>query len=396
MYCPNCGSESDDGTQKCSICGCPLIENDEVTPSDSDNNSTVCPVCGEILDDTDSVCPLCGTKIESKESTPQPLPTPEPPERLTEDNKDKVSQKPAKTWGITIAIIVVALISLIFIFQGYLFPSQKEADKMTESLTPEETTPKETESSTENESIKKEKETEEKKETDSETEANESTEKAEISLNVNTYLGYWNIAGNQDRELTIQNMDRDMVTFSLWYNSLDALYDVTAILEGNTAQFAKQADGAKIKGILTFNDNSISIEITESERTYMPVESMEFGERHLQSWENRNDSLDTYNTPDYYDYTNVYDSNYMDYYILPDSAWRLLTIDDIYGLTLDQLALARNEIYARHGRKFSDPYFKDYFESQIWYQGTIEPENFNTDVLSDIEKANIEFIKVHE
>ena len=37
-----------------------------------------------------------------------------------------------------------------------------------------------------------------------------------------------------------------------------------------------------------------------------------------------------------------------------------------------------------------------YFESQEWYQGTILPEEFTENILNDVEKANIEFIKSHE
>ena len=61
-----------------------------------------------------------------------------------------------------------------------------------------------------------------------------------------------------------------------------------------------------------------------------------------------------------------------------------------------QLELARNEIYARHGRKFTNPTLQNYFNSQAWYTGTIEPEDFTDDMLSDVEKSNIQFIKDHE
>ena len=39
-------------------------------------------------------------------------------------------------------------------------------------------------------------------------------------------------------------------------------------------------------------------------------------------------------------------------YIIADSATRLLTTSDIQGLTARELNYAKNEIYARHGRKF--------------------------------------------
>ncbi len=84
------------------------------------------------------------------------------------------------------------------------------------------------------------------------------------------------------------------------------------------------------------------------------------------------------------------------YYILPDSSLRLLTYQDIAGLSQQELMLARNEIFARHGRIFSDPDVRNYFESQIWYYGYIEPEDFSDTMLSDIEKDNIAFIQEYE
>lgn len=137
--------------------------------------------------------------------------------------------------------------------------------------------------------------------------------------------------------------------------------------------------------------------ITESERLYMPIETMKFEEKHATSWELANDYADTYNSTDN-DSVNdsEYDYNSSDSYILPDSSSRELTIADISGLSHDQLELARNEIYARHGRKFTNPTLQNYFNSQAWYTGTIEPEDFTDDMLSDVEKSNIQFIKDHE
>lgn len=84
------------------------------------------------------------------------------------------------------------------------------------------------------------------------------------------------------------------------------------------------------------------------------------------------------------------------YYLLPDSATRLLTVSDLEDLTLAELELARNEIYARHGRKFATDYIQAYFNSQQWYSGTIDPEDFDYGVLSEIEVANVWFIYDYE
>jgi len=87
------------------------------------------------------------------------------------------------------------------------------------------------------------------------------------------------------------------------------------------------------------------------------------------------------------------DSNY---YILPQSSQRLLTYVDIQNFTKQDMMLARNEIFARHGRIFNDEDVRTYFEAQSWYNGAIAPEDFSTSVLSEIELQNIDFLKQHE
>lgn len=83
-------------------------------------------------------------------------------------------------------------------------------------------------------------------------------------------------------------------------------------------------------------------------------------------------------------------------YILPDSATRRLTQADVAGLTWEQCCLARNEIYARHGRIFQTPQIAAYFEAQSWYHGTVPAASFDSNMLSPIEHANIDFLAGYE
>ena len=90
--------------------------------------------------------------------------------------------------------------------------------------------------------------------------------------------------------------------------------------------------------------------------------------------------------------TNTYD-DYVDDensedYIIPYSSDRLLTIQDIESLSEQELIFARNEIYARHGRKFKDDTIREYFLSKDWYEGVIEADDFSEDMLSEVEKQN--------
>lgn len=83
-------------------------------------------------------------------------------------------------------------------------------------------------------------------------------------------------------------------------------------------------------------------------------------------------------------------------YILPNSNTRKLTEADLQGLSSEECRIARNEIYARHGRKFSDQTLQEYFESKTWYIGQVEPNEFDESVLNESEKANAELISKYE
>lgn len=82
-----------------------------------------------------------------------------------------------------------------------------------------------------------------------------------------------------------------------------------------------------------------------------------------------------------------------DEYVFAESSERELKRVDVYGLSADMMRIGRNEIYAKHGRIFMDSELQDYFDSKEWYQGEIEPDEFNESILSDVEKYNVTFLK---
>lgn len=83
-------------------------------------------------------------------------------------------------------------------------------------------------------------------------------------------------------------------------------------------------------------------------------------------------------------------------YLLPTSSTEYLSESDISGLTWEQLCLARNEIFARHGRMFNTPQIKAYFEAKDWYQPSIPADRFDNNSLSAVEKANVQLISQYE
>ena len=83
-------------------------------------------------------------------------------------------------------------------------------------------------------------------------------------------------------------------------------------------------------------------------------------------------------------------------YLIPGSDSRYITDADLKNLTWEQCCLARNEIFARHGRMFVTTEIANYFNSKSWYTGTISAANFSESVLNEYEKANVNYISQYE
>jgi len=66
---------------------------------------------------------------------------------------------------------------------------------------------------------------------------------------------------------------------------------------------------------------------------------------------------------------------------------------DLARKSRDEIALIRNEIYARHGYIFHTEPFKSYFESKEWYHPN---ENFSESLFNEIEEANKDFLVNYE
>lgn len=79
-------------------------------------------------------------------------------------------------------------------------------------------------------------------------------------------------------------------------------------------------------------------------------------------------------------------------YYFPESNSRYLTDEELANYSSADLELAKNEIYARHGRQFVTDYIAQYFEGKSWYQGTVDPETFDAQqdsIFNEYELANI-------
>ena len=70
-----------------------------------------------------------------------------------------------------------------------------------------------------------------------------------------------------------------------------------------------------------------------------------------------------------------------------------LTDTLLRGVSLYELRILRNELYARHGRRFETPWLRDYFKNEPWYTPRT---SFTIAELSETEKDNIKVIQAVE
>lgn len=82
-----------------------------------------------------------------------------------------------------------------------------------------------------------------------------------------------------------------------------------------------------------------------------------------------------------------------DDYILPASSTVRMSPNALGLLSAAQLRVARNEIYARHGWRFSAPELQAYFNARSWYRPVADNRLVT---LSAVEKANIQGISEAE
>lgn len=79
--------------------------------------------------------------------------------------------------------------------------------------------------------------------------------------------------------------------------------------------------------------------------------------------------------------------------ILPDVQVHKYTFEELAFLSSEELRLARNEICARHGRRFKSNDLNTYFSGKSWYHASVEADAFDAMVLNQMEKDNLEVIR---
>lgn len=182
--------------------------------------------------------------------------------------------------------------------------------------------------------------------------------------------------------LVCEDILRDSV-YGTWFDSTGTFAGTININPGDIYVYGAESS--------YYRDNSIYIDFSyqnDSTRKHeMQITGLE-GEIYIDGECYTKDMADTPSTYSYDSFSN---------YILPtDSCY--ITYSDLAPFSKEEVALIRNEIYARYGCTFNNANYRTYFESQSWYypvEGR-NASNFDASMLNDYEVKNIDTIIAYE
>lgn len=217
------------------------------------------------------------------------------------------------------------------------------------------------------------------------------------AFNPDDFWDYW-YSTDGTATINVYNISLDTVSFSFYQTDRNQTQsvsaDVTAEVAGNAARFSfSDSAGNTASGNLIFDNGQLYLKISTGE----PVSSVYPNVDCIMSREQAALIPDPTATPTPAPEStrDVQTDTETGEYFFPDSNSRYLTDEELAPYSYDQLELAKNEIYARHGRQFVTQRIADYFNSKSWYQGTIDPETFDAQqdsVFNEYEIANIQKI----
>lgn len=397
MICPICKQEIKDNSKFCGKCG-------NIVPR--------CTTCGKVIDRKLRFCVYDGT------------PVPEEIMKLFPEQQEKavVVQKKKRSQFPLIPVCVISLLVVGVLVIGYIMfhnEGLKLFDNAVNTI--------ETENSKDTGSGKRLEESskEDTEDLDNENEADitddtnaDDSEGMVIDESESEYIGNLQI-DVEEQILTIREIYNDIVE-----EINEKVYDKRVYDNGVTAYF----DGNDIKAIVIpegtgenlyaqsfyYDTNRLIFayyEADDAHRLYFMNDTL-IRWRYSSDAENaqaaENHDLESSSEYEYWNTTAKEESDYYlqfvqyneavsaEDYILAGSDSRYLDKDELSGLNADECRLARNEIYARHGRVFDDEFLRTYFEQKDWYTGSVSSTEFNEDMLNEFEIYNRDLIVAYE
>lgn len=416
MKCSNCGTEFNEGLF-CLKCGARVenhTENEvlknmevvkeeeieqqekagdkqEVHPEQGKGKAVFCIKCGEQIETGLVFCPFCGNRVIT--DTVYGRSDAANGRAITESgaaDKKATGKEQAKKKYIGMFLVVVAIIAVFALIEGISNRILPDAEEKTENTAVEKEPPAKEDVNgavlaREDESEKVE---EAKKDTAEETDAllqDQEAERAatgeeqpnteEVNPDYETWVGDYVRTSGPSSGISIWEADENGIMFaagigSSGYLAYRDIRDCDAEwVDDSTAIYLDGYGGRMQMTLLEDGRLSVVEEGTDGEDILLlsGIYEKSFGQSRVR-----------------YEY------------VLPDSDRRLVTESDLENLSPLECRIARNEIYARHGRLFADEQLQNYFDCCTWYSGEMTGEDFTLDMLSDIERENAEFISAYE
>ncbi|HKM33850.1 MAG TPA: YARHG domain-containing protein [Lachnospiraceae bacterium] len=192
----------------------------------------------------------------------------------------------------------------------------------------------------------------------------ETTNEEKGTTNNQMILDSWDLSrGDIPLSRVVDNLTENHITYTGLYNLSEERLDLT-LSDGTNLLFIKTRDSE-------MNDMGYML----------MMKNQEFNKNGFQE-----------------DYLNAYDVITDEYYF-PDLVDRLLTEDDLWSMNKTNLSILRNQIYARHGRKFKDSFLNAVFSQKSWYEPVGEGQEFDSEIqnqLTETEKQNLQNISNFE
>lgn len=393
MKCIGCNNEINTDLKFCKYCGTPIQKSLEANRKSED--MLQCSVCGAKVKSGNVFCTKCGTPITKAQNT-----------NKNNNRKNGKKSKVGKIVKMFLVITLIAAIALITVVVLHFVNSKLENVDETTQLKAEN-----------EESFDREISEETVEETEDLVEAEETEQVADENSDEST-------VNNIDVEECV-NQIREQYDRTVSSMSSD-IYEKINVESGITAYY----DNDSLKAIIATKgaanaDYSCSYYYDEGELFFAYYEGNDahrfyFQDDQLIRWRYSANALDSQNainydlenTSEYYRWessviTNAMnlkddwksalaDGNEAQEYILVGSDSRYISEAELDKLTKEEVKLARNEIYARNGRKFSDAALQNYFNQFDWYKPTIEPSDFKESMLNKYEIANRDLIVQYE
>lgn len=210
---------------------------------------------------------------------------------------------------------------------------------------------------------------------------------------------YWNVWYSTDglAAVNIYDISLKSVSFSFSQASDEqgthvSEADVTAEVAGNAAKFSfTDSWGNRVSGSMTFDQGRLYLRLSTTESAGGGVTPSV----NCIMTRTKKATATAMPVPTVTPAGNTAGAARNGDYYFADSDSRYLTDEELSQYSSSDLELAKNEIYARHGRKFVTQRIADYFNSKPWYNGTVDAEAFDAQqdsVFNEYEVANIQKI----